>query len=182
MPSRPGATILADWSMVTEENSFGVPTAPRKSCSRVQAEALKNAPRRDNRDRFRPVSIDDLAQLGGDLIQRLLKRNERERTVRLALQRVQQAGRAVMQLDCLEALEAGEAQGLLVLSVGADADQLLVVIDRQHHGAMAHADAAEGQFLVRGDDRSPGFPGFAHGVSPCRPSQEFRDDASRIAP
>jgi hypothetical protein len=55
---------------------------------------------------------------------------------------MQQAGRAVMQLDRLQALEAGKAQRLLVVAVGPDADQLLIVIDSQHHAAMAHADAA----------------------------------------
>jgi hypothetical protein len=68
---------------------------------------------------------------------------------------MEQAGRAVMQLDRLQSLEAGKAQGLRIVAVGADIDQPIVVIDRQHDSAMAHADAAEGQFLVRRDD---GFP------------------------
>jgi hypothetical protein len=73
----------------------------------------------------------------------------------LALQRVQQAGRAVMQFNSLQSLETGKAQRLPVVAVRPDADQLRVVIDCQHDAAMAHADTAKGQFLVRGDGVSP---------------------------
>ena len=68
---------------------------------------------------------------------------------------MEQAGGAVMEFDGLQALEAGKAQCLLIVAIGTDIDQPVLVIDGQHDPAMPHTDATEGEFFVCCDDASP---------------------------